>query len=158
MMMQMERPGRSRRPQDDCIPLKTLCTVSNRSSNGRSWFVASQYFRWGLTILLRTQLKISHILVAMASHEESTAYLSGWRLGVVITSLFFGTFLIALDTNILNVSVPRISTDFHALDDVAWYGTSYLVTITAFQPIYGTFYKFFDTTIVRVLVQEELKD
>jgi MFS family permease len=94
----------------------------------------------------------------MASHEESTAYLSGWRLGVVITSLFFGTFLIALDTNILNVSVPRISTDFHALDDVAWYGTSYLVTITAFQPIYGTFYKFFDTTIVRVLVQEELKD
>jgi MFS family permease len=84
----------------------------------------------------------------MASHEQSSGYLSGWRLGVVITSLFFGTFLIALDTNILNVAVPRISTDFHALDDVAWYGTAYLVTITAFQPIYGTFYKLFDTTVV----------
>ncbi|KAH8708470.1 major facilitator superfamily domain-containing protein [Phaeosphaeriaceae sp. PMI808] len=84
----------------------------------------------------------------MVSYEESTAYLSGWRLSVVIISLFFGTFLIALDTNILNVAVPKISTDFHALDDVAWYGTAYLVTITAFQPIYGTFYKFFDTTIV----------
>jgi MFS family permease len=49
-----------------------------------------------------------------------------------------------LDTNILNVAVPRISTDFMVLDDVAWYGTAYLVTITAFQPVYGSMYRYFD--------------
>jgi MFS family permease len=75
-------------------------------------------------------------------------YLEGWQLYIVIASLFFGTFLVALDTNILNVAVPKISTDFHTLDDVAWYGTSYLVALTAFQPIYGSLYKLFNTTIV----------
>ena len=84
----------------------------------------------------------------MPSTQGSSAYLEGWQLYGVIAALFFGTFLIALDTNILNVAVPKISTDFHALDDVAWYGTAYLVTLTAFQPIYGSLYKFFPTTIV----------
>ncbi|KAF2194761.1 MFS general substrate transporter [Zopfia rhizophila CBS 207.26] len=80
--------------------------------------------------------------------DESDSYLTGWRLAVVITSLFFGSFLLALDTNIINVAIPQISTEFKALDDVAWYGTAYLVTLTAFQPIYGSMYKFFSTTIV----------
>ena len=84
----------------------------------------------------------------MAPTKASSMHLEGWQLYIVIASLFFGTFLIALDTNILNVAVPKISTDFHALDNVAWYGTSYLVTLTAFQPIYGSLYKFFPTTIV----------
>ncbi|KAL9605494.1 MAG: hypothetical protein Q9179_001300 [Wetmoreana sp. 5 TL-2023] len=68
-------------------------------------------------------------------------YLTGWRLAVVITCLFFGALLIALDTNIINVAVPKISSQFHSLQDVAWYGTAYLLAITAFQPIYGSLYK-----------------
>jgi MFS family permease len=84
----------------------------------------------------------------MASYEESTAYPSRWRLSVVIISIFFGTFLIALDTNDLNVAVPKISADFHTSNDAAWYGTAYLVTTIAFQLIHGTFYTFFDATTV----------
>ena len=80
--------------------------------------------------------------------QTSSGFLSSWRLGIVITSLFFGAFLIALDTNIINVAVPRISDDFHSLDDVAWYGTAYLLTVTAFQPIYGSLYKYFNTDVV----------
>ncbi|RAL08035.1 MDR family MFS transporter [Aspergillus homomorphus CBS 101889] len=83
-----------------------------------------------------------------SSRQEPPSYLAGWRLGVVITCLFFGSFLIALDTNIINVAIPQISTDFHALDDVAWYGTGYLLTVTAFQPVYGSCYRFFKTDIV----------
>lgn len=78
----------------------------------------------------------------------SKSHYSGWRLGVVIACLYFGSFLMALDTNIVNVAVPRISTDFHALQDVAWYGTAYLVALTALQPIWGSFYKFFRTDVV----------
>jgi MFS family permease len=80
--------------------------------------------------------------------SNSASYLSGWRLAVVIACLFFGSFLIAIDTNIINVAVPRISSDFHSLQDVAWYGTAYLVALTALQPIYGSFYKFFHTDVV----------
>ncbi|KAG6356246.1 hypothetical protein INS49_015633 [Diaporthe citri] len=79
---------------------------------------------------------------------DTTSHLAGWRLYIVIACLFFGSFLIALDTNIINVALPKISSDFEALQDVAWYGTAYLLTITAFQPIYGSLYTYFRTDII----------
>lgn len=79
----------------------------------------------------------------MASDSDSR-YLSSWRLGIVIFSLFLGAFLIALDTNIIGVAVPVITSEFQSLQDVSWYGAAYLLTITAFQPAFGTIYKFFN--------------
>ena len=81
---------------------------------------------------------------ATTADDASEMYMSGWRLGTVILSLFFASFLIALDTNIINTAVPQITSDFHALSDGAWYGAAYLVTLTVFQPLYGSFYKYFD--------------
>lgn len=75
-------------------------------------------------------------------------YPTGWKLAIIIASLYFGSFLIAIDTTIINVAVPKISTDFESLGDIAWYGTAYLLTVTAFQPIFGSFYKFFNTPAV----------
>lgn len=90
---------------------------------------------------------MSHTIVDETQAPEiaspSSPYLSGWRLGMVITSLYLGTFVMALDTNIIGVAVPKISSEFQALEDVAWYGSAYLLTITAFQPAFGTMYKFF---------------
>lgn len=80
-----------------------------------------------------------------ASSAPPSPYLTGWRLAIVIACLFFGALLIALDTNIINVAIPKISSEFHSLQDVAWYGTAYLLAITAFQPIYGFLYKYFAT-------------
>lgn len=78
-----------------------------------------------------------------AGVSESDQYLSSWRLAIVITSLCLGTFLIALDINIIGVAVPKIATTFRSLDDVAWYGSAYLLTVTAFQPVMGFSYKYF---------------
>jgi len=58
--------------------------------------------------------------------------------------LAFGTFLMALDTTIITVAIPAISTEFKALDKVGWIGSAYLITLTAFQPIAGSCYKSFD--------------
>lgn len=90
-------------------------------------------------------LKATEPLPPPASSSE---YLTSWCLAIVITCLFFGAFLIALDTNIINVAIPRITSEFHSLEDAAWYGTAYLLTITAFQPIYDSLYKYFQTDIV----------
>jgi len=79
-----------------------------------------------------------------STEVTETQYLHSWRLGIVIMSLFLGAFLIALDINIINIPIPRISTDFHSLEDAAWYGAMYLLTITAFQPTFGTLYKYFN--------------
>lgn len=51
--------------------------------------------------------------------------------------------LIALDISIIGVAVPKIAMTFRSLDDVAWYGSAYLLTVTAFQPVMGFSYKYF---------------
>ncbi|KAF2122170.1 major facilitator superfamily domain-containing protein [Lophiotrema nucula] len=80
--------------------------------------------------------------------EKNSEYITGWRLFIVMASLFMGAFLMALDINIINIPVPIIATQFHALQDVAWYGSAYLLTITAFQPTFGTLYKFFKIDVI----------
>ncbi|KAK8139320.1 MFS general substrate transporter [Apiospora sp. TS-2023a] len=86
-----------------------------------------------------------------APHPEqgqNDVYLRSWRLAVVITSLCFGILLLGLDMNIIGVAIPRITTDFRSLGDIAWYGSAYLLTITAFQPLFGNLYKFFNAKTV----------
>ncbi|BCS19563.1 MDR family MFS transporter [Aspergillus puulaauensis] len=88
---------------------------------------------------------------------DSGGVLPSWRLVFVIGSLCLGTFLVALDTTIISVAVPSIVTDFQAFDDVGWYGSAYLLTVTAFQPAFGSVYKTFNakfTYLVSVLVFE----
>lgn len=80
--------------------------------------------------------------------DNSTQHLHGWRLAIVTTSLCLGVVLYGLDMNIIGVAIPAITTDFHSLHDVAWYGSAYLLTITAFQPFFGNMYKYFDAKSV----------
>lgn len=54
-----------------------------------------------------------------------------------------GSLLVAVDTTIISVAVPRISTEFKALYDIGWYGSAYLATLTAFQPTMSNIYKVF---------------
>ena len=49
----------------------------------------------------------------------------------------------ALDNTIIATAIPRITDDFHALDDVGWYGSAYLLCTCAFQLLYGKLYTFF---------------
>ena len=80
--------------------------------------------------------------------KESTAgtpaqYPAKGRQLLILLCLVLGTFLIAIDTTIISVAIPTISTDFKALDDVGWYGSAYLMTLTAFQPTMSKIYKIF---------------
>ncbi|KAJ8112239.1 hypothetical protein OPT61_g5348 [Boeremia exigua] len=75
--------------------------------------------------------------------QLKATYLHGWRLAIVISSLCFGTLLVAIDTTIIAVAVPSISTDFQAFNDIQWYGSAYLLTVTAFQPAFGALFRYF---------------
>jgi hypothetical protein len=78
-------------------------------------------------------------------HAEDRGSSMSKKLFVVIASLYMGTFLVALDTIIIGTALPAITADFHALDDLAWYGSAYLLTFTALQPTFGKLYKVLDT-------------
>lgn len=71
-------------------------------------------------------------------------YPKGVPLFMTLLGLACGTFLMALDTTIITVAVPEITTHFNALSQVGWIGSAYLITLTAFQPIAGSTYKSFD--------------
>lgn len=57
---------------------------------------------------------------------------------------FMALFLVALDRTIIATAVPRISDDFHAIEDVGWYAAAYMLTTSCAQLVYGRIYKFYN--------------
>lgn len=47
------------------------------------------------------------------------------------------------DQNIISTAIPRITDEFHSLDDIGWYGSAYLLTTCSFQLLMGKIYKFY---------------
>ncbi len=56
------------------------------------------------------------------------AYPTGVTLAVTLFALFISLFCVALDSTIIATAIPRITDQFHALQHVGWYGSSYLLT------------------------------
>jgi len=67
-------------------------------------------------------------------------YPTGSKLGIIIFALCIAVFCVALDSTVVATAIPRITDDFHALQDIGWYGSAYLLTTAAFQLPYGKLY------------------
>ncbi|KAL3421695.1 hypothetical protein PVAG01_05852 [Phlyctema vagabunda] len=78
-----------------------------------------------------------------AKHEIQQEYPNTQRRIVVITALYLAIFLTTLDQNIISTAIPRITDEFHSLDDIGWYGSAYLLTMCSFQLVMGKVYKFY---------------
>ncbi|KAH7114392.1 MFS transporter [Dendryphion nanum] len=76
--------------------------------------------------------------------EDESKYLSGVKLWILSLGLCLTTFVIALDNTIIATAIPKITTVFNSLEDVAWYGSSYLLTTCSLQPSFGKVYTYFD--------------
>jgi MFS family permease len=48
------------------------------------------------------------------------------------------------DKLIISTVTPTITDEFHALNEVGWYGTAYLLTNCAFLLVFGKLYTFFN--------------
>ena len=70
---------------------------------------------------------------------SATVYLHGFRLALAVAALCLSMFLASLDQTIVATTIPRIASDFNSLGQISWIGTAYLLTSTAFQPLYGKF-------------------
>ncbi|KAK5988995.1 MFS-type transporter calB [Cladobotryum mycophilum] len=76
-------------------------------------------------------------------NDDAGDYVTGWKLAALVAGMSAACFLMLLDTSILVTAVPRITTKFHSLNDIGWYGSSYNLACAAFQPISGKFYTYF---------------
>ncbi|GCB25950.1 putative HC-toxin efflux carrier TOXA [Aspergillus awamori] len=75
--------------------------------------------------------------------EEDTGALTGYKLVLVTVGLCFCIFCTSLDNTIVATAVPRITQQFHSLDDVGWYASAYLLTTCAVTLPFGRLYTFF---------------
>ncbi|KAH8799833.1 major facilitator superfamily-domain-containing protein [Xylogone sp. PMI_703] len=78
-----------------------------------------------------------------APAEDESEYISGFKLAAVVASCTMAGFLMLLDTSIVATAIPRITTQFHSLHDIGWYGTAYQLANSAFQPLTGRIYNQF---------------
>jgi hypothetical protein len=81
-----------------------------------------------------------------ASGNNDWEYITGWKLLVVIVTICMAAFIIWLDTSIVSTvsqllqlfntiiitdfvekAIPRITSEFHSLGDIGWYGSAYLL-------------------------------
>jgi MFS family permease len=44
---------------------------------------------------------------------------------------------------IVATAIPRITDQFHSLDQIGWYGSAFFLTLASFQSSWGKVYKFF---------------
>ena len=92
-----------------------------------------------------------------SGEDDDSKYMKGSKLYLLTFGLFLATFVVALDNTIISTAIPRITTVFDSLNDVGWYGSSYLLTTTSLQPSFGKIYTFFDvkwTYIAALLIFE----
>lgn len=72
--------------------------------------------------------------------ETDPNYPTGLKFIIIIIALELAVLCVALDNTIIATAIPRITDKFHALDDVGWYGSAYLLTLCAFQLFFGRMY------------------
>ncbi|CAI7630680.1 unnamed protein product [Penicillium pancosmium] len=77
------------------------------------------------------------------TQEPEIEYPAAWRLVLITIALCFCVFCVALDNTIIATAIPKITDQFNSLDDVGWYGSSYLLTTCAVTLIFGKFYTYY---------------
>ncbi len=75
--------------------------------------------------------------------DPTTNHISGMPLVSLTIALSAAVFLVAMDVNVIATAVPRITGEFRSLDDVGWYGSSFLMATCATQIPYGRIYSLF---------------
>lgn len=79
----------------------------------------------------------SHLSVPMAGEQAAGEGHSLAELLLIMSAMWIGTFLSALDSTIVATILGTVGAEFDVSRTVGWLGTSYLLTQTAFQPLYG---------------------
>ena len=81
------------------------------------------------------------------SRIATADYPKALKLAMIVVALVLSIFLVALDMTIVATAIPKITDEFHSLDQVGWYGSAFFLTLGAFQSTWGKAYKYFPLKI-----------
>ncbi|CAI7625962.1 unnamed protein product [Penicillium pancosmium] len=98
------------------------------------------------------------IMRSKGNSEPTTfIYPSGLKLVLIFVALCLTVFLVALDQTIIATAIPTITSQFHSVEDIGWYGSAFLLTTCSFQLFFGKLYTLLPikwTFVVAVLIFE----
>ncbi|KAI1448776.1 MFS general substrate transporter [Annulohypoxylon stygium] len=78
------------------------------------------------------------------SADQKDTFLQGIPLLLLTIGLSLVVFLISIDRTIITTAIPFITSEFQSTADIGWYGSSYLLTACAFQPVFGRVFTLFN--------------
>ncbi|OQE27534.1 hypothetical protein PENSTE_c004G09782 [Penicillium steckii] len=79
-----------------------------------------------------------------SSDQPETRHMHGWALASLTLAFMSICLVLAIDNTILSTAIPQITNDFHSLNDIGWYGSSYLIAQMALLPTCGRLYAFYN--------------
>ena len=77
------------------------------------------------------------------SRIGTSDYPTAFPLAMIIVALVLAVLLSALDMTIVATAIPKITDEFHSLDQVGWYGSAFFLCLAAFQSTWGKAFKYF---------------
>ena len=81
------------------------------------------------------------------SQVDTSDYPTNFPLVMIVVALCLAVFMMALDMTIVATAIPKITDQFHSLDQVGWYGSAFFLSLAAFQSTWGKAYKYFHLKI-----------
>ncbi|KAF8705261.1 MFS general substrate transporter, partial [Rhizoctonia solani] len=75
--------------------------------------------------------------IEVPGEASNPGYLRGAKLYIVVACILVTFLLVALDQTILATAIPRITSDFHALDEVTWIASVYFIAQASFMLVFG---------------------
>ncbi|KAK3942577.1 putative HC-toxin efflux carrier TOXA [Diplogelasinospora grovesii] len=81
--------------------------------------------------------------VPVPAAEDLGEYPQGISLIFIVVALVLSVFLMSLDMTIVATAIPKITDEFGGLEDVAWYGSAFFMTVGGFQSTWGKAFKYF---------------
>ncbi|KAK8252222.1 MFS gliotoxin efflux transporter glia [Phyllosticta capitalensis] len=139
---------------DTSLPARGNSTLTRATEKSEKDDVRSDEFRSASNVASPRFLTSSHREDSVLQDSPTTAetpeeeYPRGWRLWSVIVALTLATFLAALDMNIVATAIPKVTDQFHALDDIGWFGSALFLTVASSQSVWGKAYKYIDLKTV----------
>lgn len=81
------------------------------------------------------------------NEQDEPEYPGVFAAVLIVVSLFTTVFLVALDQTFIGTAIPKITDQFHSVEDVGWYGSAYFLTSTSLQPTCGRIYKILNVIV-----------
>ncbi|KAG7064423.1 major facilitator superfamily transporter [Colletotrichum scovillei] len=101
--------------------------------------------------MARAEKHGSVVSPSSGSEVEGEQGVEGWRLAVLVIGICLAVFSISADRSLLTTAIPQITSELQSTADIGWYGSAQLLTICAFQPVFGRVFMLFSVKWAYVL-------